>query len=111
MDLRDRSEMGAGVRAPESAARQGSGDRSADRARESADSSRSLPQKSSPSTTKVGAPKMPREAACSVRERSRTLVSGSWASATSVEDRPSDARIDPITRGSEILRSSAKLAE
>src|SRR5579883_1685693 len=74
-------------------------------------SSRSLPQKSSLPTVKLGAPKTPRAIASSVCARSRSLMPGVAARAsTAALERPSSSMMAPITLGSAMSRSATKLA-
>src|ERR671911_122238 len=76
-----------------------------------ASSRRSFPQKSSPLTTKLGAPKIPSSPARRVCPRRNILFSGARACSTSRSpDRPRESRISRISTASPISRSSAKLA-
>ena len=73
-------------------------------------SNRSLPQNSSESTRKLGAPKIPRDRARSVAFRSLAFASGDRAELIRLAGRPIVLRTDVTTEASEMSRSCAKFA-
>ena len=73
-------------------------------------SNRSLPQNSSESTRKLGAPKIPRDRARSVAFRSLAFASGDRAELIRLAGRPIVLRTDVTTQASEMSRSCAKFA-